>query len=196
MKSSTSRFYDQIVLAYPLVDFFLKPQKKVLADIVNQYPSGKMLEIGVGTGSHLQFYNKHEIIGIDLSAQMLKMAEKRRKPNVVLLEMDGQQMAFEPNTFDYLVISHVIAVVESPEKLLDEAFRVLKPKGKMIVLNHFTPTNWLKYIDHAFQYVARFFHFKSEFYINDLKAIRKFNLLDEVGFGKFSYFKLLIYEKA
>jgi phosphatidylethanolamine/phosphatidyl-N-methylethanolamine N-methyltransferase len=195
MRLSISKFYNQITIIYPVIDFFLKPQKKVLTHIVNQLPNGKMLEIGVGDGSHLLLYQKHDIIGIDLSTAMLKVAEKRKPANVQLLKMDGQQMDFENSSFDYLIISHVIAVTENPEKLLEEAFRVLKPKGKLMILNHFTPNNWLKYIDHSFHYIGRIFHLKSKFHMEDIQAIKKFTPVDELCFGKLAYFKLLTYTK-
>ncbi len=78
---------------------------------------------------------------------------------------------FRNQTFVYIVLSHIIAVVDNPEKLLEEAHRVLKPNGKIFILNHFTPENWLRHVDNAFQIVAKTVHFKSVFHINSLSAI-------------------------
>jgi phosphatidylethanolamine/phosphatidyl-N-methylethanolamine N-methyltransferase len=146
----TQSFYNTFSLFYPLVDIFLRPQKKVLCKEVNQVPDGNLLEVGVGNGSHLQQYKKHRIIGIDTSAAMLKIAGKRNPTHVQLLEMNGEELLFPNGQFDYVVLSHVIAVVDNPEKLLEEAFRVLRPNGQMFILNHFTPNNWLKYVDQGF----------------------------------------------
>ncbi len=178
------------------MDIFLKPQKRKLFQEINNLQFGQLLEIGVGNGTHLEFYKTHKVIGIDTSFKMLEIARKQKKDNVELVQMNGESLLFQDQSFDYVVLSHVIAVVDNPEKLLEETYRVLKPNGKVFILNHFTPKNWLKHIDNSFQFVSKIFHFKSVFYINNLNAIKKFTLLKEINFGQLSYFKLLIYIKA
>jgi phosphatidylethanolamine/phosphatidyl-N-methylethanolamine N-methyltransferase len=86
-------------------------------------------------------------------------------------------------------------VVDHPELLLAEASRVLKPHGQIFILNHFTPDNWLGYIDRAFRPVSKLLHFRSVFYIDEIKTIKKFTVIEELDFGLVSYFKLLIYQK-
>lgn len=188
-------FYNTFSCCYPLVDFFLRPQKRVLLEEINRLPEGNLLEIGVGNGAHLPLYEKHRVTGIDTSAEMLRIAGKRNCQNVQLLRMNGEALRFRDGHFDYVVLSHVIAVADHPEKLLEEAYRVLKPDGIMLILNHFTPDNWLKHVDHAFGMIARVFHFRSVFYLRNIAAIRRFRLLKEVHFSATAYFKLLIYRK-
>lgn len=178
-----------------MVDVFLRPQKRALFREINNLPQGNLLEIGVGNGAHLPLYKAHKVTGIDTSANMLAIAGKRKTGSVELLQMNGEALAFPDNYFDYVVLSHVIAVVDDPEKLLSEAFRVLKPDGRIFILNHFTPNNWLRLIDRSFNFISKKLHFKSVFYIDDLPALRRFSLLKEVSFGSLSYFKLLIYQK-
>ena len=60
------------------------------------------------------------------------------------MQMDGENLQFPDCYFDYVVLSHVITVVDDPEKLLEETYRVLKPNGKIFILNHFTPKNSVK----------------------------------------------------
>ena len=196
MSNQTENFYNKFSFLYPLVDLFLKPHKRKLFQEINSLPEGHLLEIGVGNGNHLSLYQKHHVIGIDTSGKMLEMAKKHKAENVELLEMSGEKLLFHDQSFDYVIMCHVIAVVDQPEKLLEETYRVLKPGGKIFILNHFTPKNSLRHIDHSFQAVSKIFHFQSVFYINRLKAIRKFELIKEIGFGRFSYFKLLIFSKA
>ena len=162
---------------------------------INNLPSGNLLEIGVGSGTHLPLYKTHQITGIDISSAMLHEAEKHKLPNISLLQMSGENLIFEDEKFEYIVMSHVLAVAKNPEKLLAEAYRVLKPGGKILILNHFTPNNWLKYVDKAFNLVSGLFHFNSLFKIDSLTNIKKFTLTKELAFGRFSYFKLLIFEK-
>jgi phosphatidylethanolamine/phosphatidyl-N-methylethanolamine N-methyltransferase len=195
VSKQTDNFYNNFSILYPLVDIFFKPQKRKLFQEINNLPFGQLLEIGVGNGKHLQNYKTHKIIGIDTSLSMLEIAKKQKKENIKLLQMNGECLLFQDQSFDYVILSHVIAVVDNPEKLLEEIYRVLKSDGKIFILNHFTPKNWLRYVDNCFQFVSKVFHFKSVFYINSLTAIKKFTLLKEISFGQLSYFKLLIYGK-
>ena len=195
MSNHTHTFYNKFSFFYPCVDLFLRRQKKRLFQEVNSLPCGQLLDIGVGHGKHLQFYKKHQITGIDTSQAMLQTALKYKKENLQLLHMDGEDLQFADATFDYVVLSHVMAVVAHPDKVLEESYRVLKPGGQVFILNHFTPNNGLKHIDSAFQRVGRLFHFRSLFYISNLKALHKFTLLKEINVGQLSYFKLLIYAK-
>ncbi|WP_316788747.1 class I SAM-dependent methyltransferase [Pedobacter frigoris] len=196
MSIQTDHFYNNFSFLYPMVDVFLKPQKRRLFEEINTLPYGQLLEIGVGNGKHLPLYSIHKITGIDTSSAMLEIATKQKYPNIELLQMNGEQLLFPDQSFDYVILSHVIAVVDDPERLLQEIHRVLKPYGKIFILNHFTPHNWLKYVDQSFQPLSRIFHFKSLFYIDSISSIKKFRLLKETSFGHFSYFKLLIYGKA
>lgn len=195
MNKQTDSFYNKFSFLYPLVDVFLKPQKKFLFNEINLLPTGNLLEIGVGNGAHFHLYKKHKITGIDTSAAMLEIARKKSSGNIELIKMDAKTLLFDDHEFNYVVLSHVIAVVDNPEQLLEEALRVLKPKGQIFILNHFTPNNWLRYIDSAFEKVSKILHFRSVFYIHEITTIKKFILLKEVHFGLASYFKLLIYQK-
>ncbi|HTD99878.1 MAG TPA: class I SAM-dependent methyltransferase [Mucilaginibacter sp.] len=195
MGKQTDSFYNKFSFLYPLVDVFLKPQKELLFNEINLVPEGSLLEIGVGNGAHFQLYKKHKIIGIDTSAAMLEIARKRSCGNIRVFKMDGKALFFDDNEFNYVVLSHVIAVVDDPEQLLEEVLRVLKPQGQVFILNHFTPDNWLRHIDVAFEAISKILHFRSVFRIHDIAAIKKFSLLKEIHFGLASYFKLLIYQK-
>jgi phosphatidylethanolamine/phosphatidyl-N-methylethanolamine N-methyltransferase len=195
MSKSSEKFYDRLTLLYPVIDVFLKPQKRKFFNTINGYPHGRLLEIGVGNGSHLKYYTNHEITGIDTSTRMLASARKHQKDNTQLLQMNGEALRFPNEAFDYVILSHVIAVVEDPEKVLEEVYRVLKPNGRVFILNHFTPDTWLRYVDISFEKISRLLHFKSVFHITRMRKIKKFTLLSEFNAGLFSYFKILIYEK-
>ena len=195
MSNPIETFYNSFSIFYPLVDIFLKPQKKVLLKEINELPEGRLLEIGIGNGTHLPLYKKHEITGIDTSAEMLEKAGRRENMKAELIKMSGEALLFPNESFDYVVASHVVAVVEDPDKLLQEAYRVLKPNGKILILNHFTPDNWLKHLDKAVASISTWFHFRSFFHISDLSAIRNFRLLKEISFGRLGYFNLLILQK-
>ena len=195
MNTTSEAFYDRVAPLYPVIDCILKPQKQRLFYEINSYPPGKLLDIGVGNGAHLKYYTRHAVVGVDRSEGMIAAARKHQRENIQLLQMDGEALEFPDESFDHVILSHVIAVVEHPDKLLKEVHRVLKPHGKVFILNHFTPVNWLKYLDLSFARISRLLHFRSVFRITDLEQIRKFRLLSERKTDLFSYFKLLIYEK-
>lgn len=194
-QQGTGKFYNRISFLYPFINYFLKAQRKRLIQEVNSNPPGKLLEIGIGTGVHLPLYAGHQITGIDLSEAMLKKAMKYQRSDTVLLNMDGEDLSFEDASYDYVVLSHVIAVTKNPDQLLAEVYRVLKPGGRLFILNHFTPDNWLGLADRAFQPLSSFFHFRSSFHVKDLQALHQFSLLKQTSLGKGSYYKLLIFFK-
>jgi phosphatidylethanolamine/phosphatidyl-N-methylethanolamine N-methyltransferase len=196
MTTSSEKFYDRFSFLYPAIDLFLKPQKVLLFNEVNAQHFGRLLEVGIGNGSNLKYYKTHAVTGIDTSSSMLNHARKNvHKNSVQLFQMNGESLDFPDSTFDYVVLSHVIAVAEHPEKIMTEVHRVLKRNGKLFILNHFTPDNWLRYFDHSVRAISRIVHIKSVFTKETLGGLKNFTLLREVDAGLFSYFKILIYEK-
>ena len=193
--SAQTNFYNRFFFLYPLVDVFLQPKKKKLFDLINRLPAGRLLEIGVGNGTHFHLYQKHRVTGIEISESMLNEAKKKTCPDIELHLMSGESLKFAEATFDYVVLSHVIAVADYPEEMLKECHRVLRTGGKLIVLNHFTPNNFLKYVDRFCHFFSKLVHLKSLFYMEDILAIRQFERVKTISLKPFSYFKILIFSK-
>jgi phosphatidylethanolamine/phosphatidyl-N-methylethanolamine N-methyltransferase len=111
--------------------------------IINQ-SKGRVLEVGVGTGLSLPGYGRHlEIVGIDLSPEMLDKARERvateRLHNVTgLHEMDAGDLKFDDGAFDTVVAMYVMTVVPEPEKVMRELARVCRPGGQVLLVNHFS----------------------------------------------------------
>jgi phosphatidylethanolamine/phosphatidyl-N-methylethanolamine N-methyltransferase len=103
---------------------------------------GRILEVGVGTGISLPDYARtNRIVGVDISAPMLRKAQERVAAygltNVeALAVMDAKHLAFPDEFFDVVVAQYVITAVPDPEATLDEFARVLKPGGEIILVNH------------------------------------------------------------
>ncbi|MGB1218352.1 MAG: class I SAM-dependent methyltransferase [Flavobacteriales bacterium] len=196
MSSKRRYFYNKISFFYPVINVFLKSNKRRLSYELNALPEGDLLDIGVGMGGHLKDFKKHNITGIDQSENMLAYAKRFQNDRITILNMDAEQLEFENQRFDYVVMAHLLSVVDDPDLVLKEAFRILKPKGKLLIVNHFTPKNFLKYFDKNFEFFASWFHFKSDFRLDDLSApLEPFELIKSEDLGWFSYFKLLIYQK-
>lgn len=112
-----------------------------------QNPGERILEVGVGTGLSLGFYTPDvEVTGIDVSPEMLARARERyprsKFPHVKsLLEMDAQQLDFADDHFDHVVAMYVASVVPDPRAMMEEMFRVCRPGGNILVVNHFASKN-------------------------------------------------------
>ena len=112
--------------------------------------SGKLLEVGVGTGLALRHYGPHlKVTGIDLSTDMLELARKRMKKSShsnieALLEMDAASLAFQDDHFDIVVASYVLTTVADPVKVIHELARVTKPGGTVLIVNHFSVESGLR----------------------------------------------------
>jgi phosphatidylethanolamine/phosphatidyl-N-methylethanolamine N-methyltransferase len=106
----------------------------------------RVLEVGVGTGINACLYPRDCVVtGIDFSAPMLEKARERfeRKgvSNVRLHEMDATQLSFADDMFDVVYAPYVISVVPDPVAVVREMFRVCRPGGRVVVLNHFRSKN-------------------------------------------------------
>ena len=103
---------------------------------------GRILEVGVGTGISLPDYSRaNHIVGVDISAPMLRKAAERVDElglaNVEgLAVMDAENLAFGDATFDVVMAQYVITAVPDPEATLDEFARVLKDGGEIVLVNH------------------------------------------------------------
>ncbi len=132
--------YNRIAPIYELIDlpleffFFRKWRKEALSGL-----SGKVLEVGIGTGRNLKFYPADcRVIGIDKSEGMLQRAQEKANgmKNVTLYPMDAEHLEFPDSSFDYVVTTFVLCTIPDPVKALKEMRRVLKPSGEFIALEH------------------------------------------------------------
>jgi phosphatidylethanolamine/phosphatidyl-N-methylethanolamine N-methyltransferase len=121
--------------------FFKNWRKRLWAQVEGHH----ILEVGVGTGKNFDYYPQDaRITAIDFSGQMLKQAaQKRERKNVsVELElMDIQSLCFADNSFDTVICSFVFCSVPSAIKGLKELYRVCKPGGQVLLLEHVLSSN-------------------------------------------------------
>ena len=139
--------YARIAGSYDLVDRLIPRNWRIKA---TQLAYGRVLEAGVGTGLNLPYYTDRcqEIVGIDLSLPMLKQAALRVpqcKVPVILAEMDIQSLDLASSSFDCVLVSFVFCTVADPLQGLRECLRVLRPGGRLILLEHMASDGpWLR----------------------------------------------------
>ena len=134
--------YDQHVLPH-LIDFAcgMGAVMKTRAQIVPQ-AEGRVLEIGIGSGLNLSFYDPAKvslIVGVDPSAAMQKLAQQRAAQISIPVEMIalelGQIQAADAS-FDSIVCTFTLCTIPDAMAALQEMRRVLKPGGKLLFSEH------------------------------------------------------------
>ncbi len=99
-----------------------------------------ILEVGVGTGKNFDYYPADaRITAIDFSKEMLKRATQKQNRKNIAVEldlMDVQSLYFADNSFDTVIATFVICSVPLPLKGLKELYRVCRPGGQVVLLEH------------------------------------------------------------
>ncbi|MHB8611319.1 MAG: class I SAM-dependent methyltransferase [Candidatus Dormibacteraceae bacterium] len=99
-----------------------------------------VLEIAIGTGRNLPFYPPGvQLTGVDFSPAMLRIARRRATDlgiDVDLLVGDAQALDFEDASFDTVVITLALCSIPDERKAVAEAWRVLRPGGRILLLEH------------------------------------------------------------
>ena len=162
---------------------------------------GHVLEIGVGTGLSLPCYRKGlDVTGIDLSKDMLDKAASRIQrlglSRTALLVMDAGRLAFADESFDAAAAMYVMTVVPDPAAVMAEMWRVLRPGGMAIVVNHFSRDRGLRAA--AEQGLARFSRWLGWHPVFPLKTVTGvpgFRLIEKVDLPPLGLFTLLRLKK-
>lgn len=101
---------------------------------------GKVLEIGSGTGANFPFYKKETTVSaVEPNLMMAKRSQKRineAKASVKLYLVGAEKLPFPDNSFDTAISTLVFCTIPNPLKAFQELRRVLKPGGKLLLLEH------------------------------------------------------------
>ncbi|WKJ90508.1 class I SAM-dependent methyltransferase [Methylomonas montana] len=104
-----------------------------------------ILEVGVGTGKNFPFYpDDARITAIDFSPKMLAMAQRKQQRKQIAVDlalMDVQSLDYADNSFDTVIGSFLFCSVPKPRKGLKELYRVCKPGGQVLLLEHVLSSN-------------------------------------------------------
>ena len=156
-KEQVEEMFDGIAGRYDFLNRFLSGgtdvgwRKKALLQLKNR-PLNHLLDVATGTGdmaiTALRLLNPAKITGIDISEGMLKIGNEKVKQlnladKIELLKGDSETINFNDNTFDAVTVAFGVRNFQNLEKGLAEILRVLKPGGKLVILEFSKPQNRL-----------------------------------------------------
>ena len=152
-KEQVADMFDQIAFRYDFLNRFLSGgidvywRKKAIAELKLLAPK-KVLDVATGTGDvalmTMKYLTPDQIIGIDISTGMLELGRKKiakamLNDRIQLLEGDSETINFPENTFDAVTVAFGVRNFEHLHAGLSEMLRVLKPGGKLVVLEFSKP---------------------------------------------------------
>ena len=188
-----SSFYD---LTFGQV---FRPGQKAIIKKMNCLDSDHVLEIGIGTGSSLQYYpSDTKVVGIDISPDMLQLAQKKiindKIPNKHILMMNGERLSFPDNTFDKVVGMYVVSVTQNPQILVEEMKRVCKNDGDIYIVNHFSTEQdnaFVKMFERALMPVSKILGWKPYFPFDEFNAYANLDVLEMSKVNLFNYWNII-----
>ncbi len=136
------RFYDKHILPRVLnwtcgSEPIQKQRQKVVP-----LAEGRVLEIGIGSGLNLPFYDAgkiEHIIGLDPAEEMLRYAKRRSESlpfTVEYLTLDGEQIPLDRESVDTVLVTYTLCTIPDVVGALEGMRRVLKRSGRLIFCEH------------------------------------------------------------
>jgi len=148
--------FDEISSSYDFVNRVLSfgqdlRWRKKLAKHLPLKPHLQILDLATGTGDQIAALYRaklsiEKVVGIDLSEEMLAIGRKKLKaiPAVTLLKGDAQKLSFVDESFDAASFSFGIRNVSNPSASLEEIYRVLRKRGRCLILEFSMPSSWIR----------------------------------------------------
>jgi len=153
-KDQVAQMFDNIAFRYDLLNSILslgihKGWRKDCVKLLREQKPKLILDVATGTGDfaiECAKLNPEKIIGVDISEGMMKFGREKIKKKglekLITLEYgDAETISFPDNTFDAIVVGFGVRNFENLEKGLINLQRVLKPEGKLVILEFSNPRN-------------------------------------------------------
>ncbi|WP_410219657.1 bifunctional demethylmenaquinone methyltransferase/2-methoxy-6-polyprenyl-1,4-benzoquinol methylase UbiE [Pedobacter sp.] len=172
-KKQVASMFNNISKTYDFLNHFLSLgidiiwRKKAIKELLKDKPQ-HILDVATGTGDFafeaIKILKPHKITGVDISEGMLEVAKQkiaeRSLGEVFEVQLgDSEGLHFEDHTFDAITVAFGVRNYENLEKGLTDMLRVLKPGGKVVILEFSNPTAFpIKQAYHIyFKYITPFF---------------------------------------
>lgn len=171
-KEEVAEMFNRISGKYDFLNHFLsvgidKGWRKKAIKMLAEVEPKRILDIASGTGDFAVAalkLNPTEVVGMDISEGMLEVGRQKMKKlgvdNVVDMRLgDSEDLPFEDNYFDGLTVGFGVRNYENLEKGLSEMLRVVRPGGKLIILEFSKPKKFPVKQYYAFhsKYIIPFF---------------------------------------
>lgn len=153
-KEQVAQMFDNIAFRYDLLNSILslgihKGWRKECVKLLRTHNPKLILDVATGTGDfalECEQLHPEKIIGVDISEGMMKFGREKIKKKglekLITLEYgDAETISFPDNTFDAIVVGFGVRNFENLEKGLINLQRVLKPGGKLVILEFSNPRN-------------------------------------------------------
>lgn len=151
-KEEVIEMFDNISAKYDFLNHFLsvgidKLWRKKAVKILGEVQPKRILDIATGTGDFALEslkLNPEEIIGVDISPGMLEIGKEKMKKkevdHIVKMQLgDSEALPFEDNYFDGLTVGFGVRNYQNLEKGLADMLRVVRPGGKLVILEFSKP---------------------------------------------------------
>ncbi|MFA7654255.1 MAG: class I SAM-dependent methyltransferase [Candidatus Magasanikbacteria bacterium] len=111
-------------------------EKDLILPLLDDIFGKKILDVGAGTGRLTLRLAKQGafVTALDMSGEMLKVMAGK-SPHVELVVGDAEDLPFEKNSFDFVIATFLIVHLKNPMRFFDEAYRVLKDGGRLLITN-------------------------------------------------------------
>jgi demethylmenaquinone methyltransferase/2-methoxy-6-polyprenyl-1,4-benzoquinol methylase len=118
--------------------------KRRLIQLGQIKPGAAALDLCCGTGDLALGMSKQgaQVVGLDFSQEMLKVAERRTNANPIFIRGDALRIPFPDDSFEIVTVGYGLRNLVSWEAGLEEMLRVSKPHGRLLALDFGKPDNW------------------------------------------------------
>jgi ubiquinone/menaquinone biosynthesis C-methylase UbiE len=134
-------------------DYFRYMQKRVIS-IINLHKNTNFLDLGCGTGWAVRYVanlleGQGHFVGIDISKGMIEKAKGNAigLGNISFYKASSEELPLENNYFDNIICTNSFHHYLNPEKALSEAYRVLRQKGRIYILDPTADDFFVRWFD-------------------------------------------------
>jgi demethylmenaquinone methyltransferase/2-methoxy-6-polyprenyl-1,4-benzoquinol methylase len=208
-KDQVAGMFDNIAYRYDFLNRFLSCgidvtwRKNMLGKLKETRPR-TLLDVATGTGDvailAAKLLKPDKITGIDISEKMLEIGRKKitkllLNRQIELIKGDSEAINSADNSFDAVTVAFGVRNFENLEKGLSEILRVLRPGGKMVILEFSRPSGSLRwiynlYMHHLAPFFGKIFCKDREAYQYLHSSVKAFpegktflHILEQVGFN-------------
>lgn len=207
-KEQVTEMFDTIAGRYDFMNRFLSARfdvswRKKAIKMLAPYQPQRILDIATGTGDMAimayKILHPEHITGIDISKQMLEIGKEKVLKNnladyITLQQGDSENLQFENNYYDASMAAFGVRNFENLEKGLAEIYRVIKPGGRLLIIEFSRPKGFMKFLYKAYMEkiapsIARLFSQNKEAYQYLNKSAHAFperkdftSILEKTGF--------------